>query len=182
MVGCNDGNRVAPVGSADRAHCGGMADLARDLAIAAGLAVGDGQEGQTLVWNGVPAKASGTLSGPTGESIRLKTRFMSSMPRCFAASPPRRRIPSAAQPPNERAGDYLGGPPAQFAFVVRTSPRPCGSAPRTPEIGAAKVSDERSVDPIDRTKEVHLADIDAVVAEDRVGHRDMEIDVRDRHL
>src|SRR4030088_875439 len=35
---------------------------------------------------------------------------------------------------------------------------------------------------MDRTKEIHLADIDAVVAEDRVGHHDMEIDVRDRHL
>src|SRR5258708_8778132 len=43
-------------------------------------------------------------------------------------------------------------------------------------------ADESGVDQIDRTKEVHLADIDAVVAEDRVGHRDMEIDVRDRHL
>ena len=31
-------------------------------------------------------------------------------------------------------------------------------------------------------REVHLADIDAVVAEDREGHHDMEIDVRDRHL
>src|ERR1700722_20961693 len=38
------------------------------------------------------------------------------------------------------------------------------------------------LDPTDRTKEVHLADIDAVVAEDREGHHDMEIDVRDRHL
>src|SRR5580692_6266206 len=49
-------------------------------------------------------------------------------------------------------------------------------------IDAAKVSVESGVDPVDRTKEVHLADIDAVVAEDRVGHRDMEIDVWDRHL
>src|ERR1700688_1951658 len=38
------------------------------------------------------------------------------------------------------------------------------------------------LDPTDRTKEVHLADIDAVVAEDREGHHDMEIDVRDHHL
>src|SRR5207244_10233293 len=38
------------------------------------------------------------------------------------------------------------------------------------------------LDPMDRSKEVHLADIDAVVAEDRVGHYDMEVDVRDRHL
>ena len=38
------------------------------------------------------------------------------------------------------------------------------------------------LDPTDRTKEVHLANIDAVVAEDREGHHDMEIDVRDRHL
>ena len=35
---------------------------------------------------------------------------------------------------------------------------------------------------MDRSKEVHLANIDAVVAEDRVGHYDMEVDVRDRHL
>jgi hypothetical protein len=44
MVGCNDRDRVAPVGSADRAYRGGMANLARDLVIAAGLAVEDGQE------------------------------------------------------------------------------------------------------------------------------------------
>ena len=42
--------------------------------------------------------------------------------------------------------------------------------------------DELRIDPFDRTKEVHLADVDAVVAENRVGHRDMEIDVWDRHL
>src|ERR1700722_5770054 len=56
------------------------------------------------------------------------------------------------------------------------------SALRTLEIGAARVPDKSRVDPIDRTKEVHLADVDAVVAEDRVRHRDMEIDVWDRHL
>src|ERR1700722_1234253 len=38
------------------------------------------------------------------------------------------------------------------------------------------------LDPTDRTKEVHLADIDAVVAEDREGHHDMEINVREPHL
>jgi hypothetical protein len=63
-----------------------------------------------------------SLSRPTGESIRLKTRFMSSIPRCFAWNPPCRRIPSAVQRFNERAGDHLGGPPAQLAFVVRISP------------------------------------------------------------
>jgi hypothetical protein len=83
---------------------------------------------------------------------------------------------------NERAGDDLGGPPAQLAFVVRIAPRPGGSAPRSQAIGAAEVSDKSGLDPMDRTKEVHLADIDAVVAEDRVGHHDMEIDVWDRHL
>src|SRR5260370_24998089 len=62
------------------------------------------------------------------------------------------------------------------------SARPGGSAPRTRAIGAAEVSDKSGLDPMDRTKEVHLAEIDAVVAEDRGGHHDMEIDVRDRHL
>src|SRR5882762_10506283 len=42
--------------------------------------------------------------------------------------------------------------------------------------------DRSGVDQIDRTKKIHLADIDAVVAEDGVGHRDMEKDVGDRHL
>src|SRR5262245_31882898 len=95
---------------------------------------------------------------------------------------PCRRISGAVQCRNERAGDHLGGLPAQLAFVVRTSPRRGGSAPQTPEIGAAKVSDESRIDPIDWTKEVHLADVDSVVAEDRVGHRDVEIDVWNRHL
>ena len=74
--------------------------------------------------------------------------------------------------------------------VGEPQPSACGSAGvsysrsalRTLEIGAARVPDKSRVDPIDRTKEVHLADVDAVVAEDRVRHRDMEIDVRDRHL
>jgi hypothetical protein len=56
------------------------------------------------------------------------------------------------------------------------------SALRTLEIGAARVPNKSRVDPIDRTKEVHLANVDAVVAKDRVRHRDMEIDVWDRHL
>jgi hypothetical protein len=34
--------------------------------------------------------------------------------------------------------------------------------------------DRSGVDQIDRTKKIHLADIDAVVAEDGVGHRDVE--------
>ena len=42
--------------------------------------------------------------------------------------------------------------------------------------------DRSGVDQIDRTKKIHLADIDTVVAEDGVGHRDMEKDVGDRHL
>jgi len=75
------------------------------------------------------------------------------------------------------AGRQLG-----LLFAVRTSPRRGGSPPQTPEIGAAKVSDESRVDPIDRTEKIHLADVDAVVTEDRVGHRNMEIDVRDRNL
>jgi hypothetical protein len=53
---------------------------------------------------------------------------------------------------------------------------------QTAEIGATRVPDKSRVDPIDRTKEVHLTDVDAVVAEDRVRHRDMEINVWDRHL
>ena len=42
--------------------------------------------------------------------------------------------------------------------------------------------DRSGGDQIDRTKKIHLADIDAVVAEDGVGHRDVEKGVRDRHL
>ena len=76
--------------------------------------------------------------------------------------------------------------------VGEPHPSECGSAPgpsliaaplcECSEIGAARVPDKSCVDPIDRTKEVHLADVDAVVAEDRVRHRDMEINVWDRHL
>jgi hypothetical protein len=35
---------------------------------------------------------------------------------------------------------------------------------------------------IDRTKKIHLADVNAVVAEDGIGHRDVEKSVRDCHL
>ena len=42
--------------------------------------------------------------------------------------------------------------------------------------------DRSGVDEIDRTKKIHLADIDAVVAEDGVGHRDVKKGVGDRHL
>src|SRR5262249_48826968 len=42
--------------------------------------------------------------------------------------------------------------------------------------------DRSGVGQIDRTKKIHLADIDAVVAEDGVGHRDVEKGVGDRHL
>src|SRR5690349_10849319 len=82
----------------------------------------------------------------------------------------------------KRLGDHPGGPPAQLAFVVRISPQPGGSAPGTQVIGVAGASDRSGIDPMDRTKEVHLADIDTVVAEDRVCHHDMEIDVRDCYL
>ena len=37
-------------------------------------------------------------------------------------------------------------------------------------------------DKIYRPKEVHLADINTAVAEHRVRHRNVEVDVRDRHL
>ena len=42
--------------------------------------------------------------------------------------------------------------------------------------------DQSRVDEIDRAKKIHLADIDAIVAEDGVGHRDVEKGVGDRHL
>ena len=42
--------------------------------------------------------------------------------------------------------------------------------------------DRSGVGQIDRTKKIHLADIDAAVAEDGVGHRDVEKGVGDRHL
>jgi len=35
---------------------------------------------------------------------------------------------------------------------------------------------------IDRTKKIHLADVDAIVSEDGIGHRDVEKSVRDCHL
>src|SRR5712692_7491466 len=38
------------------------------------------------------------------------------------------------------------------------------------------------VDQIDRTKKIHLADIDAIMAEDGVGHRDVEKSIGYRHL
>ena len=38
------------------------------------------------------------------------------------------------------------------------------------------------VDPVDWTAKVPFADVDAVVAEDGVGHGDVEIDVLDDHL
>ena len=37
-------------------------------------------------------------------------------------------------------------------------------------------------DEIDRTKKIHLADVDAVVAEDGIGHRNMKKSIGDRHL
>jgi hypothetical protein len=38
------------------------------------------------------------------------------------------------------------------------------------------------LDKIHWPKEVHLADVDAAVAEDRVRHRNVEVDVRNRYL
>src|SRR5437763_16834451 len=38
------------------------------------------------------------------------------------------------------------------------------------------------IHPVDRTKKVPFPDIDAVVAEDRIGRRQVKIDVRDRDL
>src|SRR6267378_4777837 len=38
------------------------------------------------------------------------------------------------------------------------------------------------LDKIHWSKEVHLADVDAAVAEDRVRHRNVEVDVRNRYL
>ena len=38
------------------------------------------------------------------------------------------------------------------------------------------------VDQIDRTKKIRLADIDAIMAEDGVGHRDVEKRIGYRHL
>jgi hypothetical protein len=35
---------------------------------------------------------------------------------------------------------------------------------------------------IDRTEKIHLADVDAVMSEDGIGHRDVEKSVRDCHL
>src|SRR6266851_1882940 len=53
--------------------------------------------------------------------------------------------------------------------------------------GALPLTDIRtprrsSVHQIDRTKKIHLADVDAVVSEDGIGHRDVEKSVRDCHL
>ena len=42
--------------------------------------------------------------------------------------------------------------------------------------------DPSADDQIDRSKKVHLADIDAVVAKDGIGHRNVEKGVGDRHL
>jgi hypothetical protein len=38
------------------------------------------------------------------------------------------------------------------------------------------------IDPMNRTKEIHLADVHSVVAEDGVRYRHVEVDVRDCHL
>jgi hypothetical protein len=77
-----------------------MANLARDLAIAAGLAVGDDQEclsnlglergagaGERDIEDlALPSEILGQL--PLGPDKSLKTRFMTSIPPCFASSRP----------------------------------------------------------------------------------------------
>src|SRR3954451_12400318 len=52
-------------------------------------------------------------------------------------------------------------------------------APASPDAGGCGWS---RIDPVDRTKKVPFANIDAVVAEDRIGRRQVKIDVRDRDL
>ena len=47
------------------------------------------------------------------------------------------------------------------------------------DIGAPRRS---GVHQIDRTKKIHLADVDAVVSEDGIRHRDVEKSVGDCHL
>ena len=44
MAGDDDRNRIAAIGGADRAHRGRRADLPGHIAIAAGLAIGNGQQ------------------------------------------------------------------------------------------------------------------------------------------
>jgi hypothetical protein len=46
----------------------------------------------------------------------------------------------------------------------------------------ARRNNRLGVDPVDWTAKVPFADVDAVVAEDGVGHGDVEIDVLDDHL
>ena len=48
---------------------------------------------------------------------------------------------------------------------------------RTASSACSRCEDTTRVDPIDRIKELHLTDVDPAVADDRVRHRDMEIDV-----
>src|SRR5260221_6201760 len=69
------------------------------------------------------------------------------------------------------------GPPAGRRSIDFRAGR--AVQPRKPPIGAAKTS---GGDPIDRTKEIHFADVDAVVAEKYVRRHKVEIDVRDRDL
>ncbi|NRP90632.1 G/U mismatch-specific DNA glycosylase [Ensifer adhaerens] len=47
---------------------------------------------------------------------------------------------------------------------------------------ATKRSASSGIDKIDRSEKVHFADVDAVVAKDRVDHRNVKIDIRDCHL
>src|SRR5215467_889251 len=61
---------------------------------------------------------------------------------------------------------------------IGTQPRNVRFVPKA-DIGTPRRS---GVHQIDRTKKIHLTDVDAVVSEDGIGHRDVEKSVRDCHL
>jgi hypothetical protein len=76
---------------------------------------------------------------------------------------------------------FTRGPRFPWAFGVKGLLwAPLADVPPQP-VCSAHV-DRSAVDQIDRTKKIHLADIDAVVPEDGVGHRNVEKGVGDRHL
>jgi hypothetical protein len=49
-------------------------------------------------------------------------------------------------------------------------------------MGALDTERRSGVHQIDRTKKIHLANVDAIVSEDGIGHRDVEKSVGNRHL
>jgi hypothetical protein len=100
---------------------------------------------------------------------------------CFESVPPTNFSRGA---PPERKGWRPPRWAAGFACLLgmMIMNRRSDSARQISEFDAARTPRASGVDPIDWPKEVHLADINAVVAEDRVRHREMEIDVWDRHL